>query len=105
MRKSDRTIVYKDESRLFYSAVFTLFAVFFMYVYFVSSSISDVVMRKEIDSQIASLTASISQMEAEYIALQHSVSNDIATHKGYVAVTSKVFIDKSEDSTLVLRND
>ncbi len=105
MKKAARTIVYKDESRLFYGAVLILFSVFFMYVYFVSASISDVVMRKEIDSQIATLTASISQMEAEYIELQHSVSNDIATHKGYVAVTSKIFIDKSEDTTLVLRNE
>ena len=78
----------------------------FLLIYtLVSASISDVVMRKEVDSQISTLTAAISQMEAEYIEMQHAVSNDIATHKGYVAVSSKIFIDKSEDTTLVLRGN
>jgi hypothetical protein len=66
--------------------------------------VADVVMRKEVDSQITELATSIGQLEAEYIEMQHSLSNDIATHRGFVAVDTKIFIDKSED-TLVLNQN
>ncbi len=101
MRKYTRTTAYRDESRLFYIALAVLATVFVTYVYFVSISVAHVVMRKEIDTNIGALGANVSQLEAKYIEIQHSVSNDIATHKGYVVADSKIFIDKAAD-TLVL---
>ena len=101
MKKYTRTTAYKDESRLFYMAIATFVVVFCTYVYFVSTSVAHVVMRKEVDANIATLATSVSQLEAEYIEIQHSVSNDIATHKGFIVADSKIFIDKTED-TLVL---
>ncbi len=79
--------------------------VFFAYVYFVSVSVADVVMRKEVDAQITEISTTISQLESEYIEMQHSLSNDIASQKGYVVVDSKVFLDKSKQDTLVLRGN
>lgn len=105
MKKHAQCKVYIDESRLFYAALSTFFVVFFAYVYFVSASIADVVMRKEVDSQIAELGTSISQLESEYIEMQHSVSNDIATHRGFVAVDTKVFIDKAQGDALVMHTN
>ncbi len=67
-------------------------------------SIADVVMRKEVDTQISALGTTISQLEGDYIEMQHSLSNDIASLKGFVAVESKVFIDTDEE-TLVLRSN
>ncbi len=101
MRKYTRTTAYRDESRLFYIALAVLATVFCTYVYFVSIAVAHVVMRKEIDTNIASLGVNVSELEAKYIEIQHSVSSDIATHKGYVASNTKIFIDKSAD-TLVL---
>ncbi len=105
MRKNTQSTVYKDESRMFYAAVISFVVVFFSYIYFVSASVADVVMRKEVDAQVNELATSISQLESEYIEMQHLLSNDIASLKGYVAVETKVFMDKSEQGTLVLRGN
>ena len=84
MRKNKAISIHNDDSRLFYFALFTCIASLVGYMYFVSVSVVDVVMRKETDSQIASLSSSVSQMEAQYIDMQHTVSNDIASLKGFV---------------------
>ena len=105
MRKNNNhTTAYKDESRLFYIALSVFFIVFCAYMYFVSASIAHVVMRKEIDSQIASVGTSVSQLEAQYIEMQHSVSSDIASLQGFVKVDKEVFIDRTEDTLVLLQN-
>jgi len=104
MKKHPRTTAYKDESRLFYIALTVFAAVFCTYVYFVSTAVAHVVMRKEIDTNIGTLRADVSQLEAKYIEIQHSVSNDIATHKGYLIAGSKIFIDKTEARLVLSRN-
>lgn len=104
MKKYTSTTAYKDESRLFCIAIAVLITVSGSYVYFVSTSVAHVVMRKEVDSNIASLATSVSQLESEYIEIQHSVSNDIATHKGFVIADTKIFIDKAEDTLVLSKN-
>lgn len=74
-------------------------------MYFVSASIVHVVMRKEVDAQIAQLNSSVSQLEAEYIERQHEVSNDFATQQGFVAVEKKIFIDRTTDTLVLSHND
>ncbi len=101
MRRHTHTIAYRDESRLFYSVLSVLVMTVGLYMYFVSSSILNVVMRKEVDSQIADMGTGISELEALYIEMQHSVSSDIATHKGFVVAPEKIFIDTNAD-TLVM---
>ncbi len=105
MRKhSYNAIVYKEESRLFYGAVLSCICVFSTYMYFVSSSIVHVVMRKEVDAQISSFGTSVGQLEAQYIEMQHSVSSDIATQQGFIIAEDKIFIDKGEDTLVLLQN-
>lgn len=104
MRKTTHSTVYKEESRMFYAACIFLLTMFFAYIYFVSASVADVVVRKEVDAQITAIGTKLSQLEAEYIEMQHSLSADIATHRGFVAVDEKVFIQAGGD-TLVLRGN
>ena len=103
--KSHVIAPHRDESRLFYIALVSLIAIFFAYMYFVSISIAHVVMRKEVDRQITDISTNISQLETSYIDMQHEVSNDIASHKGYVVADTKVFIDKSNSDTLVMNQN
>jgi hypothetical protein len=104
MKKYAHNQIYKEESRLFYIALISCIFVFFTYIYFVSTSIADVVLRKEIDEKINERGTYVSTLEAEYIEMQHSVSNDIATHRGFLAVDSKIFIDKNTRETLVMQS-
>lgn len=101
MRRHTHTIAYRDESRLFYMVLSLFVVVVGLYMYFVSSSVLKVVMLKEVDAQVADMGTRMSEIEEEYIEMQHSVSSDIATHKGFVVATEKIFIDKTAD-TLVM---
>lgn len=71
------------------------------YVYFLSASVVHVVMRKEVDKELTTLGSTLSELETEFIAVQHAVSADIASLRGYKVAEHKVFIDRS-DTTLVL---
>lgn len=104
MRKHNHTTAYKDESRLFYMALSLLVVVFALYAYFVSASVVDVVLRKEVDVQLASVGTTVSELESQYIEMQHSVSSDIATMKGFVVAREKVFISKTEDTLVFSGN-
>ena len=95
---------YAEESRLFYAAAISCVVVFLTYMYFLSSSVAAVVMREELDEEIAEVGTQVSVLEAQYIEMQHAVSSDIASMKGYVVADEKIFIDKGED-TLVLNGN
>ncbi len=99
-----QTKIYKEESRLFYFALSLCVCVVFAYMYFVSISVVHVVMRKEVDNQIALVNTHISQLEEIYIEKQHNLSSAIATHRGFVVAEEKIFIDKTE-AKFVLSNN
>ncbi len=104
MRKYKRTTAYAEETRFFYGALTLLCITFIVYMYSISAAVAQVVMRKEVDSRISELSASVSQLESKYIELQHAVSNDIATMKGFVPAEKKVFIDTTSDTLVLSRN-
>lgn len=78
--------------------------VLFLYMYFVSSSVLNVVMRKEVDTRIAEVGTVIGDLESTYIEMQHDVSSDIATHRGFVVADKKIFIDRTADTLSLLQN-
>lgn len=98
-----RTINWINEHghRLLAVSVSTLGILFCLYVYFLSMSVVHVVMREEVQQEVARLNTQISQLEARYISAQHKVSQQVAQLEGFAEVTDKVFIDRSDD-TLVL---
>ena len=93
--------IYSDK-RAFMLLSFLATVLFVMYVYFISASIVHVVMRTEINHDIAKLSSEISGLESAYILEQHKVSADIATLQGYSKTAQKTFIERGTDS-LVLR--
>jgi hypothetical protein len=95
---------YSEERRLFYIALMVLAMSFCLYAYFVSASVVHVVMRKEVDREIAAQASYVSQLETQYIEAQHSVSEDIASLKGFTSASKKIFIDARE-TTLVLNSN
>ncbi len=96
--------LYDTERKWFYAALgFFLLAVC-AYIYFLSASVVHVVMRKEVDREMSALNSSISLLEAEYIEAQHSVSEQIATLRGFTLTDDKIYIDKSETTLVLSRN-
>ena len=88
----------------FYAAILFVLSTVVLYIYFLSLSVVHVVMRKEVDTELSSLSSSVSSLEAEYIEAQHSVSADIASMRGYTLTKDKIFIDRT-DTTVALLND
>lgn len=101
MKYMAKTAVYQDERAWFFGAATLLALVFFLYIYFVISSVVHVVIRKEAAEEARALNSYVSQLEAAYIDAQHAVSEEIASKEGYVKIEEKVFVDKTP-ATLVL---
>ena len=104
MSRIKTATIHQKEKYWFFAASFLLVLSFIAYMYFVSASVVHVVMRKEIDVEINTLSSKISQLEAEYIEAQHTVSTNIATLQGYVANDAKIFIDRTQASLVLLQN-
>lgn len=63
-----------------------------LYVYFVSKSVLNVVMREEIEQDIAALSSTIGDLEFQYLSLQNSVDLSRAQEFGLVALDEKQFV-------------
>lgn len=102
---SHRTaIIYRRERTWFFIAL-TMFGVAAsLYMYFVSASVVHVVMRKEIDGNIADVSSSVASLEAAYIDAQHEVSTEIASMQGFSKTDEKVFIDMKTAPVALLQN-
>lgn len=90
-----------NERKWVLSLFVVLLSVAFLYMYFVTTSVVQVVMRQEIERDITDVSARISELESEYIKAQHEISADIASHEGYLEIEEKIFISRTP-STLVL---
>ena len=78
---------------------------FGLYIYFVSASITHVIVRKEVDREIATLSSHTSDLEAEFIAIKQNVSEDMIAMHGFTHATPrKIYIEKTPTS-LVLVSD
>lgn len=102
-RMHTKTALYEREHLWLCLAVGTLLGGVVLYMYFLSASVIHVVMRKEVDKEIVALGSTLSELETEFIEAQHSVSEDIASAKGFTHTDHKIFIDRSQ-TTLVLSN-
>jgi len=96
--------LYEQERVWFFGALSLVLVSVICYMYFLSASVVHVVMRKEVDKEIASLSSAVGSLEASYIEIQHSVSKDIASMRGFKQTDEKIFIDRTEGS-LSLREE
>lgn len=65
-----------------------------LYVYFLSRSVLNVVMREEIESEIAVHNSAIGELEFEYLALKNAVDSAQAEGLGLQALTSKQYVER-----------
>ena len=74
------------------------------YFYLLSSSVVNVVVNREYIQAQREVASAITELEAEFIQMQHVVRRDVALQKGFVAVAEKTFI-LPFDTTLVAGRD
>ena len=67
---------------------------FFGYVYFVSSTVINIIAGKEANTHTASLTSSIAELESEYFARTNEISKQTSESLGLVPVGEKHFVTR-----------
>lgn len=105
MRAHKAKKLYQNQKMWFFAVLTACISVLALYMYFLSASVVHVVMRKEVNQEIAAISSYVSQLESEYIHAQHKVSDEIASMRGYTVATDKIFIDRTSDSLVLSSND
>jgi len=82
------------ERRFFIVLVSVAVFLFGLYIFFVSSSIVNVLVREEIELEIAQLHSQIGEIESTYIVQKDAISLDLAYSLGFIDATSKIFITR-----------
>lgn len=92
---------------MFFVALALLLMMFSAYIYFVSASIVHVIARKEVDREIAHVHSRIAELESTYIAVNQSISEEMATEHGFTAesATKKVFVQKQPTNLVLVVHD
>jgi len=89
------TTPYAREQRVFFAALSLLLILFGTYIYLVSASIVHVIVRKEIDREIAHLNSRIGDLESAYIAAHERLTEEAVAAHGFVAISEKVYVEKA----------
>ncbi len=74
------------------------------YMYFLSMSVVQVVLRQEILQERKVLLSEIAELEADYIAAQHKVSDKMATAQYYSSDTEKIFVSRTAPALVLSDN-
>lgn len=104
MRKT-RTTVYGNERKLFYGALSLLLVVFATYIYFVSSAIVHVIVRKEVTQEIAQLSSHVSDLETAYIEAKHDLDEDAIATYGFAPIDERIFVKRAPTNLVLSLGD
>lgn len=94
---------YKAEKILLVTGFVVFSFLCVMYMYLLSSSVIHVVISKEAEASVYEVGSEIAALEAEYMEIQHSISEEVVEKNGYIAAGEKIFIDKSNASLVTQR--
>lgn len=94
------TIEHPVERMALRGFVGTLVLLALLYVYFIGSSVLNVIARKEALTQTASLTNAVSQLEREYFASTQSVGPEEGARLGLTSLEDTVYIHRPGNAAL-----
>ena len=82
------------ERRAFWIFVIVIIALMGLYGYFVSKSIINVIIREEIEQDLARVNAHISSLEYDYIEKKNNINLELAYELGFEDTSSKKFVTR-----------
>lgn len=83
----------------------TIVLSFILYMFFVNGAVLNVVAREEVENELASLNAKVSELEFEYISLRNSITIDYAYNRGFKEVEESVFAERPGNTSLTLNSN
>lgn len=84
----------------FWLVIAALFVCFMTYIYFVNTTIANIVERKKINSEFTSLTTSIGDIESEYLKLESTMTKGLALSLGFKESHTILYIDRDSRKNL-----
>lgn len=94
MTKTKAIHVSHIQKEIFWAVALMLIACVGLYMYFLCLSIKNVAVRQDVNEQVVALRSKVASLEFQYVALQNSVTGDIALAKGFVAQAPKEYVTK-----------
>lgn len=93
------------EKTVFWSLLLTLFVAIGFYMYFINTTVRNVVATQNIEAKISQLNLSISNKEFKYISNRNAVTLNLAYSMGFKDIETKTYIkEKSTKSVSILSN-
>lgn len=96
MKSTTTVLTYISGKRVVFVLTGLMLALALLYIYFLFMSVVHVVIRTEIQHDVKAVASEIGEYERTYIASQHHVSQQLAVKTGYVAISEKDFIDRTQ---------
>lgn len=93
------------ERQLFCALSILVCGLLALYMYFVSAAIAHVVVRKELNQEIAAMHTRISDFEAEYIIEKDRIAEPQAIELGFERNENKIFVTKKSAVALSRTNE
>jgi hypothetical protein len=99
--------IYGIEKQILLFLIFLFIALLSLYIYFVGKSIVNVVVREEVEIQIAEINSEISELELDYISKKNSINMAFAQEQGFKSISNKTFINRGTlvGKSLTQRNE
>lgn len=80
------------QKRMFWIALLCILSLITLYGYFVSKSITNVLLREETEQNIARINSELSELEFDYLTTKNAITLEFAQAKGFHTIKDKVFV-------------
>lgn len=98
------TTLYGRERSIFFLALMFCLMASSAYIYFLCSTVVQVVIREEIDAEIAETSGRIADLEMQYIAGKHAVTLALAAEYGFTEKPEREYLARAS-TNLVFHTD
>jgi hypothetical protein len=88
----EKVLQINREKTIFWSLLTILFISIFFYMYFINTTIHNVVLRQNLEAEASKLSLSIGNEEFQYITKRNEVTLQLAYSLGFKEVSDKTFV-------------
>ncbi len=107
MRHSSHITTIALQKRIFWSLVVAVLCLFGLYGYFVSKSVTNVLLREEVEENIVLVNSEISRLEFVYLEEKNKITLNYAYERGFHDIEEKEFVARKSvlGQQLTLNNE
>ncbi len=96
--------IYAREKSILAILLSLIVCIALFYAYAISVTVSNIILRKELELAIADTHSRIGALEGEYLALKQGIDAQMASELGFAPVVATHYLDLRTDGDLTLNN-